>query len=162
MRGVIEYDGNINLTKGAIVCADAVTTVSPQYARELQTEYYSHGLYHILRLYREKLFGIINGIDTTYYNPETDPALPKNYSANDPSGKAVCKEHIQRLTGLAVCPNTPLVAMISRLAEHKGFDLVTVLLRNSSKTTLNLYFSARETRRLRITSPHSPPATPER
>lgn len=128
MRGVIEYDGNINLTKGAIVCADAVTTVSPQYARELQTEYYSHGLYHILRLYREKLFGIINGIDTTYYNPETDPALPKNYSANDPSGKAVCKEHIQRLTGLAVCPNTPLVAMISRLAEHKGFDLVTCVI----------------------------------
>ena len=124
IRGIIEYDGDINLTKGAIVCADAVTTVSPRYAEEIQTEFYSHGLYHILRLYRDKVSGIINGIDTDYYNPETDDMIIKNYSAKAYSGKRECKTDLQRLTGLPENPDTPVVAMISRLAKHKGFDLV--------------------------------------
>lgn len=64
----MEYDGNINLTKGAIVCADKVSTVSPRYAEEIMNEYYSAGLHHILRMYSDKICGIINGIDTEYYD----------------------------------------------------------------------------------------------
>lgn len=124
VRGIIEYDGAINLTKGAVVCANAVTTVSPRYAEEIQNEFYSHGLYHVLRLYREKVSGIINGIDYDLYNPETDAILAKNYSAKAYSGKRECKKDLQRLVGLPENPDTPLVAMVSRLAKHKGFDLV--------------------------------------
>lgn len=124
VRGIIEYDNAINLTKAAIVCSDATTTVSPRYAEEIQNEFYSHGLYHILRLYREKVSGIINGIDTSLYNPETDTILAKNFSAKAYSGKKECKADLQRLVGLPEAPNTPVVAMVSRLAKHKGFDLV--------------------------------------
>lgn len=74
-RSIVDYSGNINLTKGAIVCADRVTTVSPRYSKEIMTEYYSAGLYHILRMYREKIIGIINGIDISYYDPKTDPDI---------------------------------------------------------------------------------------
>ncbi len=124
IRGIIEYDGDINLTKGAIVCADAVTTVSPKYAEEIQNEFYSHGLYHILRLYNDKLSGIINGIDMNLYNPEKDTILAKNFSAKAYSGKRECKADLQRLLGLPEAPDTPIVAMITRLAKHKGIDLV--------------------------------------
>lgn len=124
IRGIVEYDNDINLTKGAIVCADAVTTVSPTYAQQIQSEFYSHGLYHVLRLYREKVSGIINGIDTDLYNPEKDTILAKNYSAKAYSGKRVCKADLQRLLGLPEAPDTPIVAMITRLAKHKGIDLV--------------------------------------
>ncbi len=124
IRGIIEYDNAINLTKAAIVCADAVSTVSPRYAEEIQSEFYSHGLYHVLRLYREKVSGIINGIDYDLYNPETDAILAKNFTAKAYSGKRECKADLQRLVGLPVSPNTPIVAMVSRLAKHKGFDLV--------------------------------------
>lgn len=124
VRGVVEYDGDINLTKSAIVCADAVTTVSPHYAEEIQTEFYSHGLYHVLRLYKDKLSGIINGIDFDYYNPETDSEIAKNFSAKAYSGKHECKTELQRIMGLEENPDTPIVAMISRLVKHKGVDLV--------------------------------------
>ncbi|MCD8315515.1 MAG: glycogen synthase GlgA [Firmicutes bacterium] len=124
VRGVVEYDGDINLTKSAIVCADAVTTVSPHYAEEIKTEFYSHGLYHVLRLYGDKLSGIINGIDYDYYNPETDDALIANYSARAYSGKHECKAELQRMMGLDENPDAPIVAMISRLVKHKGVDLV--------------------------------------
>lgn len=124
VRGIIEYDGAINLTKGAIVCANAVSTVSPRYAEEIQSEFYSHGLYHVLRLYKEKVSGIINGIDTDLYDPEKDTILAKNFSAKAYSGKHECKKDLQHLVGLPENPDTPLVAMVSRLAKHKGFDLV--------------------------------------
>ncbi len=124
VRGIVEYDGDINLTKGAIVCANAVTTVSPKYAEEIQSEFYSHGLYHVLRLYRDKLSGIINGIDTSLYDPETDRVIPKNFSAKAYSGKRVCKAALQEELGLPVAPDVPVVAMITRLVKHKGLDLV--------------------------------------
>ena len=74
-RGIVEYDGDINLSKGAIALADRVTTVSRRYAEEIMNPYYAHGLSHILESCRYKLSGIVNGIDTDYYNPETDPDI---------------------------------------------------------------------------------------
>lgn len=124
MRGIVEYDGLVNLTKGAVVCADFVTTVSPQYAKEIQTEKYSHGLHHILRMYSYKIDGIINGIDTILNSAESDPDIPYHFSASDLSGKAQNKAELQRRFGLPENPNVPIIAMISRLAGHKGFDLV--------------------------------------
>ena len=122
--GIVEYNGNINLTKGAIVCADFVTTVSPCYAKEIQDDYFAHGLGNITRMYSGKIDGIINGIDVAANDPKTDPDIPKNYSWRSLAGKAVCKEELQKMTGLNVDPEVPIVAMISRLAEHKGFDIV--------------------------------------
>ncbi len=124
-RGIVEYNGLINLTKGAIVCCDRLTTVSSRYAEEIQMDYFASGLQHVLRMYSGKVMGIVNGIDTNYYNPETDPVLIKNYKVTSvKSGKAACKTELQRIFGLPESPNTPIVAMVSRLASHKGFDLV--------------------------------------
>ena len=125
MYGIVDYDGCLNLTKGAVVCADFVTTVSPQYAKEIQTEAYSHGLHHILRMYGYKIDGIINGIDTNLNNAEKDPDIPFNFTPDDLSGKAKNKAELQRRFGLCEREDVPLIAMISRLAGHKGFDLVT-------------------------------------
>ena len=123
-RYVVEYDGCINLTKGAIVCCDALTTVSPRYAEEIQTEYYSSGLHHILKMNKDKIRGIINGIDTDYYNPETDKSIVKNYSLDTIGDKVENKLALQKTFGLPERADVPMIAMVSRLASHKGFDLV--------------------------------------
>lgn len=125
-RSIVEYNGQINLLKGAIVCADMVNTVSRTYSREILTEYFASGLHYILRQAdaEGKLTGIVNGIDVDYYNCETDPDIAKNYSIDDMSGKAVDKAELQELCGFDVDPDTPIIAMVSRLASHKGFDLV--------------------------------------
>ena len=121
---LVEYDRCINLMKGAIECCEQFTTVSPTYAGEIKDPYYSHGLDPIVRRNEFKLCGILNGIDPDYYNPETDRALFANYNAEDTSGKAVCKEELQRMLNLPVKPETPIIAMITRLVSHKGLDLV--------------------------------------
>ncbi len=123
-RPTVEYNGAINLMKSAVVCADRVNTVSPRYASEIMTEYYSHGLSHILRMHAGKISGILNGIDTSYYNSETDTDIAANFSVNDRSGKAADKAELQKCCGLSVDPEIPVIAMVSRLAAHKGFDLV--------------------------------------
>ena len=123
-RSVVEYNGAINLTKGAIVCADKVSTVSPRYASEIMTEFYSSGLSSILNMYAGKLCGIINGIDTDYYNSEKDPEIAAPFTAEDLSGKKLSKLDLQKECGFAPSEDTPLIAMVSRLAGHKGFDLV--------------------------------------
>ena len=122
-RGIVEYDGNINLTKGAIVCADKVSTVSPRYAEEIMNEYYSAGLHHILRMYSDKICGIINGIDTEYYDPSSDPDIDAHYSADEPAPKADDKRSLEKLCGFEES-DAPIIAMVSRLASHKGFELV--------------------------------------
>lgn len=127
LASTVEYDGCINLTKGAIVCADKVTTVSSRYAEEIGTEFYSHGLHYIIWENREKVCGIVNGIDLSLYDPE-DPTLPAPFSVDDTTGKETCKVEIQRRFGLPESPTTPLIVMISRLATHKGFDLVKCIL----------------------------------
>ncbi len=123
-RYVVEYDGCINLTKGAIVCCDILTTVSPRYAEEIQTEYYSSGLHHILKMNKDKIRGIINGIDTDYYNPETDKSIVKNFTLDTIGDKVENKLALQKTFGLPERADVPMIAMISRLASHKGFDLV--------------------------------------
>lgn len=127
-RYIVEYDGCINLTKGAIVCCDKLTTVSPNYANEIQTEYYSSGLHYILAMNRDKITGIINGIDYDYYNPETDPELRRHYNAENQLQKSANKSELQKIFGLPERRDVPVVAMISRLASHKGFDLVKRIL----------------------------------
>lgn len=123
-RYLVEYDHCINLMKGAIECSERFSTVSPTYAGEIKNPYYSHGLDNIIRRNEFKLCGILNGIDPDYYNPETDKALFANYSVEKFENKAVCKEELQKMLNLPVKPNTPVIAMISRLVSHKGLDLV--------------------------------------
>lgn len=120
--GHLTFDGAINMMKGAVEVADIVTTVSKTYADELRYPYYAHRLDGILR--EKWLWGIINGIDTTVYNPETDPALKYNYSAKKPEGKWDNKRELRKELGLRTDTDAPILAMVSRLAGHKGIDLL--------------------------------------
>ena len=127
-KSIVEQDGCVNLMKGAIEMADRVTTVSPTYAEELLDPWYAHGLDTILRLRSFKLSGILNGIDTDSYNPETDPDIYAHYTAEDPSGKAENKRALQERLGLPQRPEAPLIGMVTRLVSHKGLDLVKYVL----------------------------------
>lgn len=124
IRSYIEFGGCVNLMKGAIEMTDIVSTVSPTYAEEIKYAYFAHGLENIINRNAHKLCGILNGIDIDYYNPETDKYLFKNYSSYDLSGKAVCKAELQKMLGLSVRSEVPVIAIISRLVSHKGLDLV--------------------------------------
>ncbi|MDO4742413.1 MAG: glycogen synthase GlgA [bacterium] len=120
----VEYDGCVNLMKGGIECANRVTTVSPTYANEILNPWFSHGLDSILCDRRWKTSGIINGIDTEVYNPETDTHIFENYSSDDFSGKSKNKQQLQKLMGLPEDKDIPLIGMVTRLVSHKGLDLV--------------------------------------
>ena len=120
---IIEYDRDINFMKGAIEVADKVTTVSPTYALEILDPWYSHGLDRILRNKQYKTTGFLNGIDVDLYNPEKDPTIAAKFSAKNHKGKATCKAAIFEEFGMPQY-DIPLLAMISRFADHKGFDLV--------------------------------------
>lgn len=122
--GSIEHFGEINLMRGAIDYSDAVSTVSPTYAKEILDPYYAHTLDGILIHNTHKLRGILNGIDTETYNPETNPALFAHYNADDKSGKALDKAGLQKLLWLPIDKDVPIIAMITRLAGHKGLDIV--------------------------------------
>jgi len=122
--------GSVNVMKGAIETADLVTTVSETYSRELMYPYYAHGLDNILSNAAWKLTGITNGIDTNTFNPETDPNLPVRYNADTfLSGKAACKAALQKEVGLPQQPDVPLMVMVTRLAGHKGLDLLCYIAR---------------------------------
>ena len=123
-RYLVEYDRCINLMKGAIECSERFSTVSPTYAGEIKDPYYAHGLDAIICRNEFKLCGILNGIDVDFYNPKTDKSLFANYDAEDVSNKSICKEELQRMLNLPVKPDTPIIAMITRLVAHKGLDLV--------------------------------------
>lgn len=122
-KNLLEYDGDVNLMKGGIETANAVSTVSPSYAKEILDPWYSHGLDSILKQRSYKLRGILNGIDVENYNPETDKDIFKNYSVDNMAGKAVNKRELQKLLGLPEKKHTPLIGMVSRLVSHKGLDL---------------------------------------
>ena len=129
-RGCLDMNGSVNVMKGAIETADLVTTVSETYARELMYPYYAHGLDGILARNAWKLTGITNGIDTKVFNPETDRNLPAKYSAAKiHPGKTQCKTALQKELGLPVNPDTPMMIMITRLAGHKGLDLLCYIAR---------------------------------
>lgn len=118
----------INFMQGALNYSDAITTVSPTYAGEIQTPAYGEHLDGVLRRRREALQGIVNGIDTDHFNPETDPVIAQNFSVDDRSGKAVCKAKLQEELGLTVRDDQPLMTMVTRLTRQKGMDLVTYAL----------------------------------
>ncbi len=119
----LEFYGSINLLKGGLIFADFLTTVSPTYAHEILTPAFGFGLEGVLRSRQSELRGIVNGIDTAMWNPETDPFLPARYSVEDRRGKSACKVALQREFTL---PETdaPLLAVIARLTSQKGIDLL--------------------------------------
>ncbi|MCR5040719.1 MAG: glycogen synthase GlgA [Clostridia bacterium] len=131
---LLEYDGCMNFLKGAIECADRVTTVSPTYAKEILDPWYSFGLDPILREREWKLRGILNGIDVVSYDPQTDKAIAAPYSAKDVSGKAECKTALQKELNLPAVPDVPVIGVVSRLVSHKGFDLVKAILEELLQT----------------------------
>ena len=120
---LLEYDGCINLMKAAIECSERFSTVSPTYAKEIQTAQYAHGLQDIICKNAFKLTGILNGIDVDSYNCEKDGALFANFTPEDLSNKQICKTELQKMLGLPV-KDVPIISMISRLVSHKGLELV--------------------------------------
>lgn len=134
-KNLLEYDGTVNLMKGAIETANAVTTVSPSYAKEILDPWYSHGLDTILKERSFKLRGILNGIDVINYDPETDKDIFKNYSSDNVRGKYVNKRELQKLLGLPEKSNTPVMGMVTRLVSHKGLDLCKAVLDELLATT---------------------------
>jgi starch synthase len=120
---LLEYDGNINMLKGAIETADRVTTVSPSYAWEILDPWYSHGMDRALNPKQYKLSGILNGIDVDGYNPATDPVIPKNYTSKSITGKKNCKAALLAELGLQE-GTEPLIGIVTRFASHKGLDLI--------------------------------------
>ncbi len=124
----MEFHDRLNFMKAALSFADALTTVSPTYAREILTHEGGAGLDAVLRNRRSDLHGILNGIDVAGWDPARDRHLSAHYSSEDLSGKAACKAALQRELGLSERADVPLVAMISRLADQKGVDLVAAAL----------------------------------
>ena len=121
----LEFFGKISFLKAGMVNADLLNTVSPTYAREIQTPYYGCGLQSVLTARQKDLFGIVNGIDDRYWNPATDPLPAANYDLDSVAvGKPACKEALQRHYGLRTSAKTPVLAIVSRLAEQKGIDLL--------------------------------------
>ncbi|MCI6733522.1 MAG: glycogen synthase GlgA [Clostridiales bacterium] len=124
VKPALDYNGCLNLMKGAIQFSDRFSTVSRMYANEIKNPFFAHGLQYVICENEFKLTGILNGIDETVYNPETDEKLFRNYSADDTSGKAVCKKELQKMLGLPEKDDAPLISIISRLVPAKGIDLV--------------------------------------
>lgn len=123
----VEYHGNISFMKAGLVFADHVTTVSPTYAEEIKTDYYGYGLDPLLRSLGHRLTGIVNGVDTQLYDPQTDQEIASRYRA-DLQAKRANKPHLQKELGLPEVPDVPLISMVTRLVEPKGLDLVTRVL----------------------------------
>ncbi len=123
----IEFYGKINFLKGGLVFADLLNTVSRTYAREIQTPEFGCGLEGVLQERGRDLYGVINGIDYEVWNPETDPEIPKRYTAQDLEGKRVCTASLRGELGLRDEPSL-LIGMVTRLAEQKGIDLVLAVL----------------------------------
>ena len=134
------YQGrnDVNLMKGAMLMADAVSTVSPTYARELHTPRFGKGLEGVCDMIESKMYGIINGIDPDHYDPGKDNRIPCNFTADDKSGKEVCKAYIQDVFGLRKQREWPLFAVVARLVEQKGVDLIKELLPELMKKGIQL------------------------
>ena len=126
----VEYEGCINLVKGAIETSDCVTTVSESYAKELEDAAFAHGLQDMIKKNNWKTRGILNGIDAEGYDPATDTAIAHNFTSTDFSGKVQDKLELQRLAGLREDAGVPVIAIISRLVAHKGLDLITKAMEN--------------------------------
>ena len=120
----LEFFGQINLMKAGLIFADRVTTVSPTYAREIQTPEFGCGLEGVVATRAGDLAGLLNGIDDTAWNPAVDPLLPARYTADDPAGKAKCRRALLKKCGFDLETTAPIYGMICRLTEQKGIDLL--------------------------------------
>ena len=120
----LEFYGKINFLKGGLIFADKLTTVSPTYAQEIMTPEQGFGLEGVVRQRADDLVGILNGVDYDQWNPWTDPYLETHRGENNLTVKQNCKKHMQQMLGLPDSSGVPVIAMISRLASQKGFDLV--------------------------------------
>lgn len=134
----LEFYGDLNFMKGGIVFADVVSTVSKQYAKEIQTEEYGVGLHDVLAARSGDLFGIINGVDYETWNPQTDKLVPANYSPDDLTGKASCKAALQKDLRLPSKPDTPLIGIVSRLDKQKGCDLLAEVIGDMATLDLQI------------------------
>jgi starch synthase len=124
-KSQLEFYGHLNCLKAGLVFADLLNTVSPTYAREIQTPYYGCGLQGVLSERRHRLFGIVNGVDYRVWDPATDPHLPAHYSVDAIApGKPECKAALQEECGLPVEPTAPLLGVVARLVEQKGVELI--------------------------------------
>ncbi|MDL2287065.1 glycogen synthase GlgA [Eubacteriales bacterium OttesenSCG-928-G02] len=140
---VVEYNGDVNLMKGAIVCCDKLSTVSPTYANEILEPKYSHGLHYVLEKNKYKLSGILNGIDTVYYNPAKDKDIFVNYSSRSIEKKVENKLELQKMLSLPINPDIPMLTIISRLTEHKGLDLLTLAAEDILENNIQLVILGR-------------------
>jgi starch synthase len=120
----LEFFNKINFLKGGVVFADSVTTVSPTYAKEITTVEQGFGLEGVFQARSKNLIGILNGVDYTIWNPETDSAIASTYNEDNLAGKAICKTELQALFGLEENPDVPIVSMVTRLTSQKGSDVV--------------------------------------
>ena len=136
--GTIMMDGDVNLLKGAILCADAINAVSPSYANELKLAFFAHRLENIMTQCDYKLSGVLNGIDMKLYDPANDERITAKYSTADMSGKAIDKAELQQMMGLQVDPNVPVMAIVSRLVSHKGLDLICEVLHDMMELPMQL------------------------
>jgi len=120
----LEYHGQLSFLKAGIFYADRITTVSPSYAKEIQTPAFGFGLEGLLSKRSSELKGILNGIETKEWNPKTDPHLVKNYSATQLAGKKQVKAALQERLGLEIDADAPLLGVVSRLTHQKGLDML--------------------------------------
>lgn len=134
----LEFFGKVNFLKGGIVFADLINTVSKKYAQEIQTRELGMGLESILMERSADLFGILNGVDYSNWNPATDKLIPASYSPEDLSGKAACKARLQEINELPQKPDVPLIGIVSRLADQKGFDILAEGIEEIMKLNIQL------------------------
>jgi starch synthase len=134
----LEYYGKVNILKGGLEFADIINTVSPTYAAEIRTKEFGFGLEGVLNKRRERLFGILNGLDYKIWNPKTDKWIAENFSLTQREGKTKDKEDLQKLCHLPVKSDVPLAGIVSRLAEQKGFDILAEGLDKICKMNLQL------------------------
>ena len=120
----LEFYNKINLLKGGLVFADRLTTVSPKYAEEIQTPEFGHGLEGVLKERKKDLYGILNGIDYSIWDPKNDPHIAARFGPEDLTGKKTCKQALVKKLKLQGSEDSPLLSSISRLAEQKGIDLL--------------------------------------
>ncbi|MDP3073945.1 MAG: glycogen synthase GlgA [Opitutaceae bacterium] len=120
----LEYYSQVNLMKGGILFADRVTTVSPRYAREIQTADFGCGLDGVVQTRADDIVGLLNGVDTGVWNPATDALLPARYSAGNLAGKKVCRTELLKRCGFVVETTGPIFGIVARLTEQKGMDFV--------------------------------------